>query len=459
MQATFLIIGGGISGLSAAWQAQLHGIPYTVLEADNRWGGKLQTVTHELEGGARFRLEAAAESFITRKMDAYELAQELGLDDAILAQEAEAHGVGVLYRGEVHPMPTSAMALARSRLLTWRGKLRLLAEPFIKTRKDDDDETLAAFLARRLGQEASQRLFAPILGGIYHTDPHRQSVIVSAAHMRNLEYSYGSLFVGMLRSMWQTRKTSALGIPRFIRFDGGTQTFVNALVAQLTGDLRLNAPASSLSKHEEGYRVTLADGETLFASHILLTTPAHVSAHLLASVAPASAEALKGLPVSSIGTLFLGYRQQDLPAQPPLVRELMIPRTEGRTIDAVLWSSLRQPDSAPEGYALLKVFFGSARPDLIDASDETLGVVAHEELRSLFGLSAPPVFARAFRWKNSHPQADVEHIGRVIAINDNLPKSIALAGSPYYGAGVPNCVEHGRVAVDGLVYSIMDASS
>jgi oxygen-dependent protoporphyrinogen oxidase len=174
-----VVIGGGITGLSAAWHLQSLGLEYALLEGGGRWGGKLLTVRAALDGQPPFILDAGAESFITRKPDLWELAHEVGLGEALLPLTAQTRGTHILHQGHLHPVPLAPSAFLKSRLLSTRGKLRLLAEPFVRPRRDESDESLADFARRRLGREASMRLVEPILGGIYNADPERQSVMVS----------------------------------------------------------------------------------------------------------------------------------------------------------------------------------------------------------------------------------------------------------------------------------------
>ena len=171
-----LILGGGIAGLSAAWQLQQTGIRYTLIETSNRLGGMIQS--RHFDG---FVAEGGPETFITRKPELWNLALQLGLEDRMEPIKSETSGAAVLHNGKVMPVPLSPLLFLTTSLLSWRGKLRMMAEPFISARTDDGDETLANFARRRLGSEASERLIAPILSGIYNSDAERQSIMTTAS--------------------------------------------------------------------------------------------------------------------------------------------------------------------------------------------------------------------------------------------------------------------------------------
>ncbi|MFW5696808.1 MAG: protoporphyrinogen oxidase [Phototrophicaceae bacterium] len=210
------VIGGGISGLSAAWELQRANIPYALIEKSERWGGKI--ITESLDGAL---VEGGPEALVTRKPEVYDLAMELGLHDQIKPASGEARGIYILTNGVPLAVPLGPLAFLTSPLMSWRGKLRLFKEPFVTPRTDDGDESLADFTRRRLGDEALEKLVGPILGGIYNTDPNTQSILTTSPVMRELETTYGGLFKGLLgrmRAARRDRRSGAAPRPRFISF-------------------------------------------------------------------------------------------------------------------------------------------------------------------------------------------------------------------------------------------------
>ena len=211
-----VIIGGGITGLSAAWEIQhqpQNRVRYSLLEADSCWGGKVVTAKVPGPEGGEFIIDGGAESIVTRKPEAWDIAHELGLAERIQDPGSETSDMFVLDGGVPVAIPLSPGAFIASKLLTTRGKMRLLAEPFIPAKRDQEDETLAEFASRRLGVEAMEKLIGPVLAGIYNTDPHQQSILTTSPIMREMEAEYGSLFkavIGRMRAA-RARRSSVTG--------------------------------------------------------------------------------------------------------------------------------------------------------------------------------------------------------------------------------------------------------
>jgi protoporphyrinogen/coproporphyrinogen III oxidase len=442
-----VIVGGGITGLSAAHtlagQARV-----TLLESDARLGGKLRSATLETSLGKAI-VDGGAESFITRKPEAYNLALELGLQAELLDPGAETMGVYLWRDNAMLEVPTNPAALLRTRLLSWAGKWRLLREPFTPASNTETDESLTAFLERRLGREAAQ-VFAPVMAGIYNTDPTRQSLSASFPILRELERDGGSLVRGMLKRVrGQRSHGTGQKPPRAISFKRGVGVLVEALETRLRSqpdfEIRTNTRVTALSRTGSQHRVQLESGETILADAIILACPANVSANLLEHAAPDAARALGRIQHSSIGTLALAYPAKALEPQAAL-RGLMIPRGQKRAVDAVLFTSAKMPSRVAPGVALLRVFFGANRPDLMQLDDAALLEVVSDELRVLLGLEAEPLASETFRWENSFPLLEVGHLEHVAAAERALPNGVLLAGASYRGLGVPDCVRQGRGA-------------
>jgi oxygen-dependent protoporphyrinogen oxidase len=445
--ADVIVIGGGITGLSAARRLQALGIDYALLERDSRWGGKLLTLRPSLESHQPCIMEAGAESFITRKPELLQLTHEVGLGDDITALDGQSKGLYILHHGQPYPVPLNPLALIRSRLLSPRGKLRLLAEPFIPARQDTDDESLADFARRRLGQEAAERLVGPILGGIYNADPERQSVLVSAPHMRALERQYGSLARGALAHA--RRKQPPETRPAFITLKSGVDRLVTALVEQLSGALCLHTPIQDIRGGESGYELTIMDGTRWGARAVILAIPASQTAHLLQAALPAAAKLLAQFKQSSIGTMLMAFRTADLPVH-QAITSMVVPRWEQRAVDALVWTSARIPLRVPEGFALLKVFFGGSQPQLMALSDEQVMTIIRAELYELLHIEAVPVLHHIFRWREDYPLMEVGHLVRVAQVRSQLPPGLFIAGSSYEGVGVPDCIRQGTEAAESV---------
>ncbi len=464
-----LIVGGGISGLSAAWEAATTGgARVTLLERDDRWGGKIVTDRLTFDDAGRtvtLLLDGGPESFITRKAAAWELAGELGLQDAVQKAGNETSNTYVLDNGEPKPVPLSPAKFINSTLISTRAKLRLIAEPLVRARRDMDDESLASFVSRRLGPETLDKFVGPILGGIYNTDPQHQSIMVSSPVMREMERDHGGLFVATVaRGVAKARKRKALeaqGLsmpPAFMAFADGSQVMVDTLAARLHAlpnvRLQLNADVQALARNENGYVLTLADGQTLAADVVILATPANVAARLINGIDGPSAQRLDAIRHVSIGTISLVYRTREFDAAHAF-SGLMIPRREHRAIDAVTVTSARFPERIPQEYTVVRVFFGGSAPHIMALNDAELRAAVQGELRLLLGINAQSIAVAIQRWPNAYPQADVGQLARVDKIERGLPKGIYVTGASYRGIGVPDCVAQGRATAAEAMQAVL----
>ncbi len=469
-----VIIGGGISGLSAAWYLQREAqdrasdLEYTVLEKGDRWGGKILTEEVSVSQGA-FIVEGGPDSFTTQKPWAMQLARELGLEDRLLGTNEARRNVYVLNRGKpvVMPdgvlliVPTKFLPFALSPLISPLGKLRMGMDLLIPPRHDDEDETLADFIRRRLGQEALDKIAEPLMSGIYNAEAEKQSILATFPRFRTIEKQYGSLTRGMIASRRKraTTKPSPSGKKTsiFMTMRGGTNELIDALVPRLTGDLRLNTGVRSVEQNGENqYHVQLDDGSLLKADVVILTTPAYVSAELLRDEFPAAAERLDEIRYVSTGTISFGFKVADVPNLLDGVG-VVIPTSENRPINAITISSTKFDHRAPEGTILLRAFFGGSRsPESMQLDDDRLFEVVRNELRSILGLDAEPLFHRIYRWWNANPQYDVGHLQLVDDIEALLPAGLYVTGSPYRGVGMPDCVHQSQQTVEAIMNTLTE---
>jgi protoporphyrinogen/coproporphyrinogen III oxidase len=442
------IIGGGITGLSAAWYLQHNNdVNYTVIEANDRWGGKIITETVDGPGARPFLVEGGPDTFVTRKAGVRDLA--VGLDLNMISTSTKTSDMYVLDKGKPIRIPMGPGAFITSPLMSFGGKLRLLAEPFARARKDAGDESIAEFTERRLGKEALDKFIGPVLGGIYNADPAVQSILVTSPIMREMEHDHGSLAIAAIAKMRQARKQQKAQpadtpkLPRFVTFEGGAQEMIDTLVDNLSGDLRLGCAVENIVAVGDGYELVLSDGSMVYADIVVLAIPANVGAQLLTDIAPDAATAMQAIKHTNLGTISLMYKTEDLDGV-ERIQGLMIPRREQRQIDAVAWTSHKNDRVAPEGYEMLRVFFGGSAPDVATLPEAELATVVKFELRDLLGIDAEPVDYRVFRWINSYPQADVGHLERVADIENKLPANIYVTGASYRGLAVPDCIQQGQ---------------
>ena len=460
------VIGGGISGLSAAWFLQQRGIDYTLLEASDRWGGKIKTETVASGAEQPFVIEAGPDSFIAQKPWAAQLARAIGLSDELIGTNDDRRKIFVLNRGRLTPMPdglmlivpTKFMPFVRSPLISIPGKLRMAIEPLLPPQQGDADELLADFVKRRLGAEVLDKLAEPLMSGIYNTDPDDQSLLATFPRFRTLEQKYGSLTRGMIESRrhappasnGSAAKSSAPS-SMFLSFRDGMESLVTTLVSKLTGDLRLNTGVDQIEHLPNGtYRLSLTNGTTLDCDAVIVTTPAPITAALLQPITPDAAALIGDIHYVTTGTVSLAFRAEDAPLPPSF--GVVIPRGEKRPINAVTVSSIKFNQRAPAGYVLLRAFFGGSRsPATVAFDDEHLIRVVREQLRLIYGISAEPTLTRIYRWREATPQYAVGHLDHVAAVEAALPDGLYVTGSAYRGVGVPDCIHQSQLLIERII--------
>lgn len=461
-----VIIGGGIAGLSAAYYA-IRKVPHaeiTLIESSDRWGGKIATDRVSYDGG-QFIIEGGPDTFLATKPWGVALCKELGLGERLHGTNPHKKNTYVLNRGRLLPLPdglammvpTNVQAILKSQLVSWFGKARMGLDFVQPAKAVNGDESLGAFVSRRLGREAYENLIEPLMSGIYAGDGDQLSLASTFPYLRDLEIKYGSLARGALQMRKQSNGKAVQGSrSAFLTPTTGLAEIVEALVNDLESnhvDLRLNAFVSSVDHLEPDTWNLKLDTGFLQADSVILATPAFVSGALLASFDPALASDLLSIPYVSTATVSLAYRQSDLP------RELdgygyVIPRREGHKALACTWTSTKFPHRAPEGYALLRVFIGRAG-QTIPWNESDLLALAMEELSLTLGIKLEPSLSRVFMWEKAMPQYNLGHPETLKRIDAQLRKfpGLALAGNGYRGIGIPDCIHSGELAVNRLIES------
>lgn len=471
-----VIVGGGVSGLSTAWlldeKATEAGIPthITVLEAANRFGGKVRTDTVDGYGDKPFIIEAGPDSFLTQKPWALRLARKIGLDKDILGTNDKVRNIFVLSKGRpvklpegvLLVVPTKIWPFVMSPLISIWGKLRMGMDLILPAKKDNTDEALGDFVRRRLGQEALDMIAEPLMAGIYNAEVDKQSILATFPRFREVEQQHGSLIRGMISQ--KAKAPSAPPAPgdktrvsMFVSFKQGTEAFTTALVASLLPKsnitLRTSCPVNAINmkQHGAGYSITLYDGNVIEADDIVLTCPAKVAATLVEKLAEPAAKLLAEIRYVSTGAMAVGVKVSDI--QKPIHGfGIVVPSSENRPINAITVASTKFDHRAPDGYALLRVFFGGARsPKTMDLSDAEIEKMVIAQLQDLVGLSGSPVFTRIQRWDAANPQYDVHHLDLCDKIDSSLPSGIWVTGCSYRGVGMPDCVYQSELLVERML--------
>ena len=488
MQKHIVIVGGGIAGLAAAYRL-MKSAPaarITLIESDNRLGGKI--VTDRVDG---FVFEGGPDTFLSYKPRGMGLCRELGIENRLHGTNEKIRRTYVMRKGKLYDLPEGLTGLipsrfgpmAKSRLISPLGKLRMGMDYFIPPKSLNGDESLAQFVERRLGRELYDRMIEPLMSGIYAGDGEQLSLGATFPQLRQTELEYGSLVKGMLAakkkaSQPQPSAPQSNAAPKkkwaaFVTPETGLAEIVEALQAQLQGvEVRLGTSVKKVepssptlppemgkgalrlpTRERVGVRVYLKSGETLHADAVILATPAYVTAQLVGDLDPEMATALRGIPYASTVTLSVAYKLSDIP-QPLSAYGYIIPRAEGRSILACTWTSTKFPHRAPDGYGLIRAFIGRAGDDdVLNRTDAELLEMVRQELYEVLGIVKTPILYRVFRWPQAMPQYTIGHLDRVATIDRRLAEhpGLYVAGNAYRGIGLPDCIASGEAAADRAV--------
>jgi protoporphyrinogen/coproporphyrinogen III oxidase len=457
------IIGGGISGLSAAFAIEEHrrttgaDIEYVLYESSSRLGGVLRT---ELADGCV--VEAGPDSFVTEKPWAADLCRAVGLGDQLIGSNDAIRKTYILVRGRLVEMPDGLMFLVPTKILptglsalfSWKTKLRMTEELFHPPRAADHDESVAAFVERHYGPEMVDRLADPLLSGIYGGEAAGLSVRAVLPRFAEMERTHGSLG----RAMLAARKKMSSGPhkaapPLFTSLKNGMQHLAETVVSQLRPtSLLINAPVEAIQSEAGGWVVSAGMQSDHFDG-IVIALPARPAADVLRMASSELSAELRAVQYSSSITVGLAYDRDVREALPPGFG-FLVPRSEGRRLLAATFVHNKFPHRAPDDRALLRCFFGGRNAENVwAASDDQIVGIVRSELQVILGLCAEPLFARVYKWKSAMAQYGVGHLERLERIErlrQKLP-GVALAGNAYRGIGVPDCVRSGQEAARELL--------
>jgi oxygen-dependent protoporphyrinogen oxidase len=453
------IIGGGISGLSAAYElsSSLPSAEITLFERADRLGGALWT---ERRDG--WVTERGADSWLAAKPWATDLARELGLGDRLVTTDQAMRGTFVRRGGRLRPLPEGLSGLVptrlglvvRSSLLSASGKARLAAEPLIPTHRDDGEESIACFAKRRLGREAYDYLVEPLLTGIFAGDGERLSLDATFPHLKAIECEHGNLLRGAL-----SRRTGNGARAGFLAPDDGLGVLVDALLTTLAErgiEIRRSVPVETLGRDRDRFLVT---GERY--DEVMVATGVAAAAEIMRAAHPEIATTLDAIPTVSTVTVTLGYDLSGVP-KPLVGHGYVIPRAEGRPCLAMTWTTSKWKDRTPVGKAQIRLFFGrQGDQGWVDASDEEIIAAARAEAADTLAIRAEPELTIISRWRDAMPQYGLGHRARVAAIESAVQSvpGLKLAGNYLRGVGIPDCVREGREAARRIAARYSASSS
>jgi protoporphyrinogen/coproporphyrinogen III oxidase len=463
------VVGGGITGLTAAYtlaQARERGAPVSefLIEADDRLGGVVRT--EHLEG---FVLEGGPDSFISEKPEAAALCRDLGLGDSLIGSNDDGRQTYILHNGKLVPLPEGLMLLAPTRiwpffnspLLPLSGKLMVATEWFVTpTKPRDTDESIGAFVRRHFGTAMLDNIVEPLLAGVYGGDAKSLSVESVLPRFREMEHRYGSLIRGALAARRQMKKAAKSrgygerGISSlFVTLKDGLGELIKTLEARLEPSrVFLGQRVVSIERTDphwkSPYRIRCEGDRAYEADAIVLALPVYECANFFTFVREDLSDAFRSIPYSSAITVNLGFDEEVAATLPPGFG-FLVPRKERSRLLACTFVHKKFPHRAPEGKALLRCFLGGTRdPEVFSLSNNEIILLLRQELRTILGVRALPLFSLVSRWPSSMAQYTVGHEERLMRIVSLIQKypHLYLAGNAYSGIGLSDCIRTGREA-------------
>jgi oxygen-dependent protoporphyrinogen oxidase len=436
------IVGGGIAGLAAAYDLQARGLTVRVLEASARVGGVI--ATEHFDGWV---IDGGPDSLLVQKPAAVALCRELGIADRLVSTLTPRTAF-VLRDGRLHAIaegsflgfPITFGALARSRLFSLAGKVRMAGEIVVPRLISDEDESIGTFVSRRFGREAVDYLADPLLAGIHAGDVDHLSIRALFPRLVDAERRSGSV-IRALRALHV--RPSPQGA--FVSLPGGTGELVDELVKALKPGIVVTGARAASLQRAGGYAIDSTAGHVQ-ARSLVLAVPAYVTGSLLRPIDATLAGLCDAIPYASTATVAFGYRRDQV-AHPLNGTGFVVPRTEGLALLAGTWVSSKWPGRAPDGHVLLRGFLGGGRdPHRLEATDRELVDTAQRELTELLGITGSPLFSRLYRWTRQSPQYEVGHLNRVASIERRLTAlpGLFITGSGFKAIGIPDCISDGR---------------
>jgi oxygen-dependent protoporphyrinogen oxidase len=444
--ASVAIVGGGLTGLTAAYRLKQQGSRVIVYEASERIGGVIKS---ERRNG--YLAELGPNSLSTPAAGVASLLAELGLTARQVAASAEARTRYVVRRGRLVRLPMSPAELLTTRLFSNSAKLAIFGEPLIEASDSAVDESVAAFVRRRFNQEVVDYLANPLLAGIFAGDPEQLSMRHALPQLQTLERTQGSVIKAFAHKM-KTRKTGAGhdgGEASLISFRDGLQELVDALGRELSAEIRLRSPVTQLRQSSKGWTVGAAFQTPELYDAVIYAAPAHSLDEIdLDLDGGERLSTLSSIVHPPVAVLALGFRRDDVSHSLDGFG-FLCPEVERRRVLGGVFSSTLFPERAPEGHVLLTIFVGGTRnPDIVQADLQTLTARVLDDLRILLGVKGEPTFRAVQIWPKAIPQYVLGY-GRFKDISDDVERrnpGLMLAGTYRDGVSLGDAMGSGERA-------------
>lgn len=433
-----VVIGGGISGLTAARALCRHGLDVRLFEREPACGGVIKT--DRVDG---FVIDAGPDTLLAHKPSAIALIRELGLDSSLVAPlprrttyVVRRNSLRTLPEASAMGLPTSWHTLITASAFSWRGKVRMAAEALLPPRPPAEDESISSFVRRRFGVEAVRYVAEPLLAGLHRGDAGLLSLRALFPVLADAERRHGSV-----ARAWRSLPAGTGGGTMSLRW--GLGQLVAGMSAELPEGVAVTgSDVTAVERGDRAFRVHVRDRASITTRAVFLATPAHVSSTLAAGLDAELARLCGGIRYVSVVNVALGY-SRDAVRNPLHGWGVVVPAEEKRRVRSLSWVSSKWPGRAPDGSVLIRASLGG-RDDgaMMPACDRELIEWAQDDVRDLLGTSAAPTFARVYRLPLAMPQLEVGHLDRMAAIERRLTTlpGVFVSASGFRGVGLPNCI-------------------
>ena len=453
-----VIVGAGISGLTLGHVLRRNGgddVQVTLLESSNRAGGVVRS--ERVDG---YLCEYGPNGFLDRAPATLSLVDQLGLRDRLLPSDDRARRRFIYSRGRLREVPTGPFAFVTSDVVSARGRLRMMLEPFVRG-GSEPDESIHGFTSRRLGPEAADVLVDAAITGIFGGSSRELSVRACFPRLWQMEHDHG----GIVRAMLRRRRGSTPapsggpGFGRLVSFPDGIETLTKALATSAGEALKLNAHVVGIDRTSQDgptrWHVHLADGASLPAEHLVIATGARAAGRLVAARDPQLATLLDGIRMAPIAVVCLAFGDGATDAHLDGFGFLVPGQEQARILGAV-WDSSIFSHRAPDGHTLIRVLVGGGRdPEAAALADGDLISAVRHDLESMFGIRSSPAFVHVIRQVPGLPQYTVGHVDRLARIDACLERheGLRLTGNSYRGLALNACIENAASLATELLSS------
>jgi len=446
-----VIIGGGISGLAVAHFLGLHQKPdsWELWEASDRLGGTIGT--DRAEG---YSIDWGPNGFLDREPLTLQLVNEIGLSGSLEPANEKAENRFIVKNGRMHPVPLTLLKMITTGLLSPLGKARVFAEPFIPRRRDDGDESVFDFAARRIGRAAAETFVDPMVSGVFGGLARELSLPACFPIMREMELRHGGLVKGMIARQLEKRRarkgTGSVksGGPagpggRLTSFKGGLDLLVQRLHERLLPVIKMNRSVCGIARLEDSWEITDEIGHRVRTKRVVVACPTYASARIFREFDLELAQAFDAIPYASIVVVATGHKREDV-HHPLDGFGFLIRRSEGLRTLGSIWTSSIFMDRAPDRCVQFRSMLGGAGdPGIMGLSDNDLWATLRRELDALIGIRRDPVLMRIYRWQRGIPQFTLGHRERRARLEQLTARhpGLFLVGNSYYGVGLNDCVK------------------